>query len=274
MYREDLTHFTAPIDKIPFYFELTGVSFCDGTYEINRACSPFVVIEYVTQGTGCIEIDGGVYHPVKDQIYILRSKTAQHYYADARDPWVKMFFNIGGGLCEELLQLYGISDKVIFDGEGLYEDFKRILDISRDKTRSQDGIFAECAPLVHKLIIKLSQRERENLTDREMLKLIEYLSWNYNRIVPNRELASLVYLSEDRCIKRFKAAFGTTPYEYQIREKINGAKSFLRDTNMTVGEISEYFGYSDQHYFSNLFKSRTGRAPSEYRREKTGEKIE
>lgn len=270
MYREELIHFTRPSGETPFYFELTGVSYCDGTYEIRRACSPFTVIEYVIEGCGTVEIDGGVYTPRKGQIYILRSKTAQHYFSDARTPWVKMFFNIGGGLVESLLDFYGLLGEVVFDGEGLCEDFREILEISGDKTLSQDEIFDRCAPLVHRLIVSLKKRTRRSDGDPEMLRAREYLQWNYHRIVQNKELAALVYLSEDRCIKRFKAAFGVTPYEYQITQKIEGAKQFLRDTNMTVGEISEYFGYSDQHYFSNLFKARTGKRPRDYRQEKFG----
>lgn len=270
MYREELTRFSRPANKTPFYFELTGTSYCDGTYEINRACSPFTVIEYVVSGRGTVEIDGGVYNPQRDQIYILRSKTAQHYWSDSRDPWVKMFFNIGGGLVERLLEEYGLQGQVIFDGEGLYGDFAEILEISADKTLTQDEIFDRCAPLVHGLIVSLAKRTRGHGGDREMHKAREYLQWNYHRIVKNREIAAYVYLSEDRCIKRFKSEFGVTPYEYQISQKIDGAKQFLRDTNMTVGEISEYFGYSDQHYFSNLFKSRTGMSPTAYRREKFG----
>lgn len=270
MYREELTHFAHPVKKTPFYFELTGTSYCDGSYEINRACSPFTVIEYVVSGRGTVEIDGQTYNPRGGQIYVLRSMTAQHYFSDGRDPWVKMFFNIGGGLTERLLEEYGLLGNVIFDGQGLLEDFKKILDISQDKTLAQDEIFDLCAPLIHKLIISLANRTERNGIDADMLKIREHLSWNYHRIVPNKEIAALVFLSEDRCIKRFKAAFNKTPYEYQIEQKIEGAKQFLRDTNMTVGEISEYFGYSDQHYFSNLFRSRTGKCPRNYRAEKFG----
>ena len=270
MYREDLTRFADPEGKSPFYFSLTGISYCDGTYEIRRACSPVTVIEYVISGRGTVEICGEVYRPQGGQIYILGSKTAHRYYSDAHDPWVKMFFNVGGGLVDRLLEEYGLSGQVLFDGEGLAEDFGRILEISREKNLEQEEIFDVCAPLIHKLIVLLARRTRVNGGDTEMLKVREYIKRSYNRIVPNRELATLVFLSEDRCIKRFKAEYGVTPYEYQILQKIEGAKQFLRDTNMTVGEISEYFGYSDQHYFSNLFKSRTGKRPSEYRREKFG----
>lgn len=268
MYREDLTHFAYPVKRKPFFFELTGISYCDGSYEISRACSPFTVIEYVISGKGTVEIDGEVHNPGRDTIYVLRSKTSQHYFSDGKDPWVKMFFNIGGGLVEKLLEEYGLLGQVVFDGEGLYDAFRQILDISRDKTLTQDEIFDTCAPIVHKLIISLANRETREEIDGDMLKVREHLSWNYHRIVPNREIAALVFLSEDRCIKRFKAVFGVTPYEYQIRQKIDGAKQFLRDTNMTVGEISEYFGYSDQHYFSNLFKARVGQSPRGYRKSK------
>ena len=45
------------------------------------------------------------------------------------------------------------------------------------------------------------------------------------------------------------------------------AEELLRSADMSVREVGEAVGYPDQNYFSRLFRSMTGRSPSEVRRE-------
>ena len=47
--------------------------------------------------------------------------------------------------------------------------------------------------------------------------------------------------------------------------KVNTAKILLKDTKMQIREIAEKLSICDEHYFSALFKSRTGTTPREYR---------
>ena len=34
--REEIVHFYVPQTKLPFYMEMAGISYCDGTYRIKR----------------------------------------------------------------------------------------------------------------------------------------------------------------------------------------------------------------------------------------------
>jgi len=49
-------------------------------------------------------------------------------------------------------------------------------------------------------------------------------------------------------------------------EKLIAAKSALQQTSRPVGEIAEKVGFLDQNYFARWFKTQTGDAPSEFRR--------
>ena len=46
--------------------------------------------------------------------------------------------------------------------------------------------------------------------------------------------------------------------------KIELAKSYLRENNYNVTQISEILGFSSIHYFSRQFKKKVGMSPIEY----------
>ena len=275
--REDIVHFYVPQTKVPFYMEMAGISYCDGTYRIKRQESAETVLEYIVEGRGYLNVDGENYAATKGDVYILRKKTTHTYWSDAKSPWVKIFFNIRGSLAEKILEEYklGTKGKVVLNGEGLEDDFREMLERVSDNTITQAERFDGAAVDFLKIIIKLANFEkmRGNLkgdlmsVEDEMNKLIEYITMNPKRIVSNQELGDVIFRSKDYVIKRFFANFGVTPYEYQIQQKIFSAKNLLGHTKMSVKEIAASLGYDDQHYFSYMFKKRCGLSPTQYRKQ-------
>ena len=53
---------------------------------------------------------------------------------------------------------------------------------------------------------------------------------------------------------------------YFITLKMEEAKRLIRESDMTMSQISECLGFSGIHYFSRMFKERTGLSPSQYAR--------
>lgn len=275
--KEDIIHFYVPQTKVPFYMEMAGISYCDGTYRMKRQESAETVLEYIVEGRGYLNVDGENYAATKGDVYILRKKTTHTYWSDAKSPWVKIFFNIRGSLAEKILEEYklGTKGKVVLNGESLEDDFREMLARVSDNTITQAERFDGAAVDFLKIIIKLAnlERMRGNLkgdlmsVEDEMNKLIEYITMNPKRIVSNQELGDVIYHSKDYVIKRFFANFGVTPYEYQIQQKIFSAKNLLGHTKMSVKEIASSLGYDDQHYFSYMFKKRCGLSPTQYRKQ-------
>lgn len=275
--KEDIIHFYVPQTKVPFYMEMAGISYCDGTYRMKRQESAETVLEYIVEGRGYLNVDGENYAATKGDVYILRKKTTHTYWSDAKSPWVKIFFNIRGSLAEKILEEYklGTKGKVVLNGDGLEDDFREMLERVSDNTISQAERFDGAAIDFLKIIIKLANLEkmRGNLkgdlmsVEDEMNKLIEYITMNPKRIVSNQELGDVIFHSKDYVIKRFFANFGVTPYEYQIQQKIFSAKNLLGHTKMSVKEIAASLGYDDQHYFSYMFKKRCGLSPTQYRKQ-------
>ena len=79
------------------------------------------------------------------------------------------------------------------------------------------------------------------------------------------ELAAHVHLSPERFSVLYRALFGTTPYADILAARLIKAKSLLSSTGLTVKEVAAACGWDDHHYFSRLFKRKTGASPSMYR---------
>ncbi len=78
-------------------------------------------------------------------------------------------------------------------------------------------------------------------------------------------LAAIVPMSEFHFARLFKAATGESPYRYITQRRIERAKVFLSVTQLSVAEISNRVGFSNQSHFTAQFRKLTGTTPKGYR---------
>lgn len=223
-----------------------------------------MVIEYVLDGEGYVKKDGVFKLASKDQIYICPANSSHDYYSSSEKPWTKIWMNIYGRLLPSLQKEYGITNTVIADGKPLkpiFEELRGLIYSEKTNDECQNEIIALFIRILSEIYLLGNQVTQNG----EAVEMKRFLDNNTHRIVSNAELSAHIYRSPDYCVKLFKQEFGTTPYNYQLEQKISTACRMLSQTDIPVAELAEALGYSDAHYFSNLFKIKCGLSPKEYR---------
>ena len=72
-------------------------------------------------------------------------------------------------------------------------------------------------------------------------------------------------VSRTHFFRIFKEQTGQSPYKYHLQLKIRRAGEMLRDSNLTVKQISIALGFRNPYHFSKLFRTKTGTSPRQYR---------
>jgi Response regulator containing CheY-like receiver domain and AraC-type DNA-binding domain len=121
--------------------------------------------------------------------------------------------------------------------------------------------------LIEDMLENKKQKEsRFELTKQLINQAENYISSNFAHPLTLQSLAEMVNLSPQYFCMIFKQYKGVSPIEYLINIRVEKAKELLlTQPKMLTGSISEIVGYSDQHYFSKIFKSVTGFSPKEFR---------
>lgn len=264
--REDFMRFPPKPENAPFFIELAGVSYCDETYVIKRPHSYCTCIEYIIDGEGTVECDGKICHPQKGDIYLLPAGKDHYYFSDNINPWEKIWINVNGELVQKLLSVYNPKNTVLFENAPGYEYFKKIHAVAADERILPYKKHSRAAIYFHELMQLLAEKnKREDFPD-EVRLLKEYIDTHPMENISLKELCDMAYLSESQVIRIFKKNIGKTPYEYMLDLKIENAKALLVGTKLMVKEIAYDLGFCDEHYFSYIFKKKTGRNPTQYRK--------
>ncbi|MDQ0789123.1 AraC-like DNA-binding protein [Streptomyces sp. B3I8] len=79
------------------------------------------------------------------------------------------------------------------------------------------------------------------------------------------ELARTALMSAGHFQRRFRAAYGETPYGHLMTRRIERAKALLRRGDLTVTEVCLAVGCTSLGSFSSRFTELVGETPSAYR---------
>ncbi|WMC93998.1 response regulator transcription factor [Kineothrix sp. MB12-C1] len=120
----------------------------------------------------------------------------------------------------------------------------------------------------HKLYAQTSLAGH-SYTPQELAKIsLDYLKQHYTTNQYLTNLSKELGYTSDYLSKIFKKTHGISPSKYVTDLRIYHAKMLLEeDSKLSMKEISELLGYTDQFYFSRVFKSVTGVYPSNYQKQ-------
>ncbi|MBI0029019.1 helix-turn-helix transcriptional regulator [Gilliamella sp. B14448G11] len=95
----------------------------------------------------------------------------------------------------------------------------------------------------------------------------QYIDTHFREDVTRDFLAKMFYISPNYLSHLFQreGKIGLNEYLNQIR--LEYAKSLLKNYDLNVKEIAHASGFKDSNYFCRIFRKKTERSPSEYRRQ-------
>lgn len=111
-----------------------------------------------------------------------------------------------------------------------------------------------------------SSLNHKAMADRSLSDMVAYFEEHIHESLTFDALCEAAKLSPTTIKKLFRQAFGCGAMEFFMGRKVDRAKQYIREDRLNFTEIAEVLGFSSIHYFSKVFKAKTGMTPSEYAR--------
>lgn len=92
-----------------------------------------------------------------------------------------------------------------------------------------------------------------------------YIKNNLHNKITLAALSMSLHCSTVTLTEHFRKEFGFTVMQYVLNKRMELAKELLRDTDLTVKEISYRCGFADVEYFSRCFRDNCGNSPARWR---------
>lgn len=123
--------------------------------------------------------------------------------------------------------------------------------------------------LLQQLIIEIARIERNTTVRNYDFSYVKrYIKENFNQAQDLKALAALSGYSYHHFRHLFKDKTGCSPVNYLIECRIEKAKELLKQSSLSMSQISAECGFSNESQFSALFKRSLGLTPSMFRKSK------
>ena len=230
-----------------------------------RSC---YLVHYVISGKGVFYCGTNKFTVRKGGVFVVFPDTMVKYQADADEPWHYTWVCFYGDEAKSVFADAGISVR-----EPVIEirNDTELLEIMRSmpSERGADaGSNLRFSAKLYELMALLVENKIGNVVSENAYykAATRYIKAHYSEDIKVDGVASHVGISRKYLFAVFKNVSGISPKEYLINYRIERAKEFILNEELTVGSVAYSVGYGDALAFSKIFKLKSGLSPSEYRR--------
>ncbi|MBQ6471428.1 MAG: helix-turn-helix domain-containing protein [Victivallales bacterium] len=111
---------------------------------------------------------------------------------------------------------------------------------------------------------KAEDRRQRNF--QKIANVLHYLSMHYDKPLNRPLLAQIANMSQATFFRHFLQATRMSPRDYLQNLRLNEAEELLRNTNLTLADISSRCGFYDNNHFILCFRKRFNMPPARYRK--------
>ena len=245
-----------------------GVQKCRACHSWGPAVRDHYLIHIVVSGRGVFRCGGRQYPLAAEDGFLVVPSQIVSYAADRDDPWEYSWVGFNGADAKRLMEQTGLLGREpVFHSAGA-----ALRDKMMDICNASGSSPSDEARMEGKLLLFLAE-----LMDRfgrpaapfgngyeYVQKAIRFIDYNYSGDIDVSRVAASAGISRSHLYRLFMQHISIPPNEYLMRYRINKAVSLLETGRLTVGEVAYSTGFSDQLYFSRVFKKYMGIPPSRY----------
>lgn len=263
--------------KAPFHSALglavynCGIQRCGPGHSWGPAVRDHYLIHCVTSGKGEFVTEGKRYALGPGDGFLVKPDQIIFYEADRKDPWEYRWVGFNGSDAVRLVSQTGLltGDPVFsFHGNSMPDLLLEICTVSGDSPSSDARMQANLLLFLASLMDQNGASPSHPSGGYEYVqKALRFIEYNYSREITIQEVALSAGISRSHLYRLFMEHVSMPPNEYLLRYRISRAVSLLETNKFSVGEVAYSTGFSDQLYFSRVFKKYLGVPPSRYHTE-------
>jgi len=231
----------------------------ENTYHINLHRHDYWEIVYYTKGNGYVDINGEIVPFQENDIFAIPPNVLHNDYSDVGFQNYYYTFSDDNFNRMTWIKFHDTENNDFLNiTERLYREF-------HFKRKNYENIVDSLYMVLFNYIVSLSKEKEMN----------QYVSFVINDIINNisnpdyniQQTLQKVPLTEDYLRKLFYQETGKTPLQYLTKKRISYAKQLLYllpHSGISIQEIAWRSGFSDNYYFSRVFKKLTGVSPKHW----------
>ena len=251
---------------------------CAPSHSYGPAARNHYLSHYVISGTGSLMADNSkgetIHYTIRSgQGFMIFPHQINTYIADNTLPWEYVWLEFDGLRVKEAVEIAGLSpDHPVY--HAAFKDLREqmmdeMIYIVQNPDKSpfhlighlflfMDYLTRSCAS------IRLSSTGR--LRDFYIREALSFIEQNFQNDISVEDIARFCGLNRSYFGKIFKDTVGRSPQDFLMNYRMVKATELLKMTQLSIGDISNAVGYSNQLHFSRAFKNIYGISPRDWRK--------
>jgi AraC-like DNA-binding protein len=161
----------------------------------------------------------------------------------------------------------------LINNQDLADIINRLIRISmKEHSREKDAL---AGLALRELLIRLMQTQARELIEKNYARLashnrfahiITYIKEHLHERIAVDQLHEKACMSRANFFRKFKEAFGISPGDYVLQQRLALARHYLSDPHTTVTDACYRAGFQNLHYFIRAFRKEVGVTPKVFQK--------
>ena len=250
---------------------------CTPAHSFGPAARNHYLFHYVISGTGTLMADDSkgvtqTYQIKSGQGFMLFPGQISTYVADKNLPWEYAWLEFGGLKVREMIEIAGITkDSPIYHAnskdlrQNMMEEMLYIVKNADKSPLHLIGHLYLFLDYMTRSAATMRLKQGGRLRDFYIKEALSFIEQNFQNDISVEDIAAFCGLNRSYFGKIFHDTIGKSPQEFLMSYRMQKATELLKLTQLSIGDIGNAVGYSNQLHFSRAFKNVYGVSPREWR---------